>query len=56
MVCLACVHHRTVGMGPIDSLPEGRATVTAHLGLSPVLLPPPAPISRPTGLRAPPIS
>jgi hypothetical protein len=56
MVCLACVHHRIVGMGPIDSLPEGRSTVTAHLGLSPVLLPPPAPFSRPAGLRAPPIA
>ena len=54
MVCLACLHHRTLGVGPIDYLPEGRLVATVRLRLSPVHLPPPAPFSRPAGLRAPP--
>jgi len=53
-LCLACLHHRTVGVGPSGGMPEGRCTATTQLRLAPVPVPPPAPVSRAAGLRAPP--
>ena len=54
VLCLACLHQRTVGVGPSGVMPEGRLTATTRLRLAPVPVPPPAPVSRPAGLRAPP--
>ena len=56
VVCVACLYHRTYGVGPSAGLFVGRtaALPNARLALAPV--PPPAPHSRPAGLRAPPIS
>ncbi len=52
--CLACLHHRTSFVGPGARAAEGRLPSVAIERRRPVPAPPPAPATRPTGLRAPP--
>ena len=54
LVCIACLHHRTYGLGPFAGMLQGRPVVIPDATLGEVPFPPPAPLSRPTGLRAPP--
>jgi hypothetical protein len=54
LVCVACLHHRTYGVGSPNSLHEGPIVVLPDIPGLPAPAPPPAPLSRPAGLRAPP--
>ncbi|MCI0409702.1 MAG: hypothetical protein L0191_14260 [Acidobacteria bacterium] len=54
VVCVACLHHRTYGVSSSDGLGEGPTAVLPEVPLAPAPIPPPAPHSRPAGLRAPP--
>jgi len=54
VVCVACLHHRTFGVNSSDSLGEGPMVVLPEVPLPAAPVPPPAPLSRPACLRAPP--
>jgi len=54
LICIACLHHRTYGLGPFAGMLQGRPVAIPEATLGEVPFPPPAPLPRPTGLRAPP--
>ena len=54
LVCVACLHHRTFGLSSSDRLAEGPVLCLPDAPLVPAPVPPPAPLTRPAGLRAPP--
>ena len=56
LVCVACLHHRTYGMSSSDKLAEGPPVSLPEAPLTPSSVPPPAPLARPAGLRAPPLA
>ena len=56
LVCVACLHHRTYGMSSSDKLAAGPMVSLPEAPPALALVPPPAPLTRPAGLRAPPLA
>jgi len=56
VVCVACLHHRTFGLYATADLTEGPVVILAEPPAAPAHVPPPAPMARPAGLRAPPLA